>query len=74
MQDNRKRSAGEEKQCARESLILQMMKAILCLLQDSNAHTNRAYKFILHTSEVSVKHAEVFVETSLISSAVIKYI
>ena len=44
------------------------------LLQDSNVHTNRAYKFILHTSEVSLKHAEVFVETSLISSAVIKYI
>ena len=74
MQDNRTLSMGEEKQCARESLILQMMKAILCLLQDSNVHTSRAYKFILHNSEVSLKHAEIFVEILLISSAVIKYI
>ena len=30
--------------------------------------------FKLHNSEVSLKHAEVFVEILLISSAVIKYI
>ena len=51
-----------------------MMKATLGLLQDSNEHKNRAYKFKLPYSEVSLKHAEVFVEILLISSAVIKYI
>ena len=74
MQDNRTLSVGEERQCARESLILQMMKAILCLLQDSNVHTNRAYKFKLHNSEDSLKNAKVFEEILLMSSAVIKYI
>ena len=68
VQDNRTLSVGEERQCARESLILQMMTEILCLLQDRNVHTN------LNFSEVSLNHAEVFVEISLISSAVIKYI
>ena len=51
-----------------------MMKAILCLLQDSNVHTNRAYKLKLYNSEVSFIHAKVFVEILLTSSAVIKYI
>ena len=72
MQDNRTLSVGEEKQCARESLILQMMKATLCLLRDNNVHTNRAYKFKLHNSEVSLKHAKVLVLILFISSAVIR--
>ena len=32
------------------------------LLQDNKVHTNRAYKFELHKSKVSLKHAKVFVE------------
>ena len=44
------------------------------LLQDNNVHTNRAYKFELHNSKVSLKHAKVFVVILLISSAFIKYI
>ena len=29
------------------------------LLQDNNVHTNRAYKFELHYSKVSLKHAKI---------------
>lgn len=36
-------------------------KATLCLLQDNNVHTNRAYKCKFHNSEVSLKHAKVLV-------------
>ena len=53
VQDNRTLSVGEERQCARESLILQMMKAILCLLQDSNVqivHTNLSFTVKFHSN------------------------
>ena len=49
VQDNRTLSVREKRQCARESLILQMMKAILCLLQDSNVqivHTNLSFTIV----------------------------
>ena len=50
MQDNRTLSVGEEKQCARESLILQMMRATLCYFKTITCiqivHTNLNFTIV----------------------------